>query len=96
MTEQTKQNIIEGLFRLGAPCLMLAAVLWMMREAAQGINATVLMPVVRSHTEFLDATRSTLIGIEKTQQQQAVTMERIAEGQQEIRQVIVRGHAESP
>lgn len=95
MTDQTKQNIVEGLFRLGAPCIILAGILWMMREAAQGINATVLMPVVKSHTEFLEATRQTLDGIEKTQQQQAATMERIAEGQQEIKAVILTRQPET-
>lgn len=89
MTDQTKQSIIDGVFRLGAPCIMLAALLWMMREAAQGINTTVLVPMVKSHTEFLDATRQTLDAIEKTQQQQASTMERIAEGQREIKAVII-------
>ena len=91
MTDETKQSIIEGLFRLGAPCIMLAAVLWMAREAAWSIHSTVIMPVVKSHTEYLDTTRQTLTGIEKTQQQQAVTMDRIAEGQREIKAAIVDG-----
>lgn len=95
MTDQTKQSVIDGVFRLGAPCIILAAFLWMMREAAHGLNATVLIPVVKSHTEFLDATRQTLDGIERTQQQQAVTMERIAEGQQELKSVIVTRRLES-
>lgn len=95
MTDETKQTILDGLFRLGAPCLILAALLWMLREAGQGINSTVLMPVVKSHTEFLDATRKTLDGIEQTQQQQAETLQRIAEGQQEIKAVIVTRRVEA-
>jgi len=89
MTDETKQTILDGLFRLGAPCVILAALLWMAREAAWSIHSTVVIPVVKSHTEYLDATMKTLDGIEKTQQQQATTMERIAEGQQEIKAVIV-------
>lgn len=95
MTDQTRQSIIDGVFRLGAPCIILAALLWMMREAAMGINATVLVPVVKSHTEFLDATRQTLDGIEKTQQQQAETMQKIADGQQELKAVIVTRRTET-
>lgn len=89
MTDETKQTILDGVFRLGAPCIILAGMLWMLREAAWSVHTTVVLPVVKSHTEYLDATRQTLDGIEKTQQQQAVTMERIASGQEEIKAVIV-------
>jgi len=89
MTDETKQTILDGIFRLGAPCLILAALLWMAREAAWSVHTTVVIPWVKSHTDYLEATKSMLDGIEKSQQQQAATMERIAEGQQEIKAVIV-------
>lgn len=95
MTDETKQTILDGLFRLGAPCIILAALLWMLREAAWSVHTTVVLPVVKSHTEYLDATRQTLDGIEKTQQQQAVTMERIVSGQEEIKAVIVNRRSDT-
>jgi len=88
MTEETRQNIVDGFFRLGVPCVVLAAVLWMCREAAFAVHTSVVIPVVKGHTEYLEATRQALTGIEKTQQQQAVTMERIAKGQDEIRDLV--------
>lgn len=95
MTEETKQSILDGLFRLGAPAVILAALLWMIREASSSVHSTILVPIVQAHTEYLDATRKTLDGIEQTQQQQAATLHEIAEGQREIKAVIVtrRGDA---
>lgn len=95
MTDETKQNIIDGLFRLGVPCIVLAALLWMAREAASSLHSTVVVPIVKSHAEYLEASRKTLNGIEETQRQQAVTMERIAEGQQEIKAVLLQRRPES-
>lgn len=89
MTDETKQSIIDGLFRLGAPAVILAALLWMIREASYSVHSTILVPIVKSHTEYLEATRHTLDGIERTQQQQATTLHELAEGQREIKAVIV-------
>lgn len=90
MTDETRQSIIDGLFRLGAPAVILAAMLWMIREASSSVHSTILVPIVQAHTEYLDATRRTLDGIEKTQQQQAATLHEIADGQREIKAVIVK------
>lgn len=68
--------------RFGVPVVILAALLWMIREAATSLNGTVVVPIVKSHTEFLDATRETLTEISRTQQE-------IAEGQKELREIIV-------
>lgn len=95
MTDETKQSIIDGLFRLGTPCILLAAVLWMAREAASSLHATVVVPIVKSHAEYLEASRKTLDGIEETQRQQAVTMQRIAEGQDELKAVLLGRTKES-
>lgn len=89
MTDETKQSIIDGLFRLGAPCIILAAVLWMAREAACSLHSTVVVPIVRSHSEYLEASRKTLDGIEKTQQRQAETMQKIAESQDELKAAVL-------
>lgn len=88
MTDETKQTILDGLFRLGAPCVILCFVLWMIREGASNIHTTVVVPMVKHHTEFLDATQKTLDGIEKSQERQAATMDRIAEGQREIQRTL--------
>lgn len=88
MTDQTRQSIIDGVFRLGVPCVVLAALLWMMREASYSIHTTILVPLVQAHTEYLDATKQTLDGIEKTQQQQADTLKEIVDGQCELKAII--------
>lgn len=88
MTDQTRQSIIDGVFRLGVPCVVLAALLWMMREASYSIHTTILVPLVKAHTEYLDATKQTLDGIEKTQQQQADTLQEVVAGQCEIKAII--------
>lgn len=90
MTDETKQSILDGLFRLGAPAVILAALLWMIREASSSVHSTILVPIVKAHTEYLDATRLTLDGIEQTQQQQAATLREIAEGQREIKAGLVK------
>jgi len=77
--------------RFGVPCLILAAVLWMIRDAGLALHATVLVPVVQSHTKFLDATQETLKEIGKAQDKQADTLQELATGQREIQAVLMRG-----
>lgn len=76
--------------RLGVPFVILAAVMWMAREAATSINHTVVVPIVRSHTEFLDSTKTTLDRISETQDKQADTLEELARGQDEIRHAVIK------
>lgn len=91
--EQTATSAYEFFLRLaerfGVPVLILAAVLWMIRDAAVTVNATLLQPVVSSHTRFLEATQDTLKELSKTQDKQAETLSELATGQRDIRQIIL-------
>ena len=74
--------------RFGVPVVILAFLLWMIREAGTSLSGTVVQPLVKSHTEFLDTTRETLTEISRTQQQQASTMQEIAENQRELKVIV--------
>lgn len=76
--------------RFGVPVVLLAVVLWLLRDAAISLHGTVVLPVVKSHTEFLDATRETLNEIGMSQMQQARTMQELAAGQREIQQAMTK------
>jgi hypothetical protein len=49
-----------------------------------------MVPVVKSHTEFLQATQETLNEIGMSQMQQARTLQEIAAGQREIQQAVTK------
>ena len=70
--------------RLGVPLLILAAVLYMAREAGVAIYSTAVVPIVEAHGKFLDMTSRNLEEIGTTQRQQAETLQEIAVGQKEI------------
>lgn len=74
--------------RLGVPLLVLAALLFMAREAGMALYSGGVQPLVKAHTEFLERTTETLQGIETTQQQQAENMQEIVAGQREITTII--------
>lgn len=76
--------------RFGVPFVILVAILWMAREAATSVQHSVIVPIVQSHTEFLEVTSKTLHEIGKTQDQQAETLREIAVGQKEIQQAMKR------
>lgn len=76
--------------RFGVPVVLLAVLVWFLRDAAVTLHGTVLVPIVKSHTEFLDSTRETLDEIGKTQFQQAETLQAIATDQREIKQAVVK------
>ena len=76
--------------RFGVPCLILAAVLWMIRDAGIALHTTVLQPVVQSHTKFLDATQETLKEIGHTQDKQADTLQELASGQRDLQHAVSR------
>lgn len=80
--------------RFGVPVVILAVLLWMIREAATSLNGTVVVPIVRSHTEFLDTTRETLVEISRTQSTQAATMKEIADNQQELKIIVTKRQGE--
>ena len=94
MTDETKQSLVEMALRVaerfGVPVMLLCVGIWMLREAAISLHSTVLEPVVKSHVEFLESTQETLHEIGKTQDQQAQTLQELANGQREIQQVLAR------
>jgi hypothetical protein len=92
--EMSTESFVEAAFRVaerfGVPLVLLAIVLWFARDAAVTLHGTVLVPIVKSHTEFLDSTRETLDEIGKTQLKQAETLQAIAADQHEIKQAVSR------
>jgi hypothetical protein len=90
----SSESFVEAAFRVaerfGVPLVLLAVVLWFARDAAVTLHSTVLVPIVRSHTEFLDSTRETLDEIGKTQMKQAETLQAIAADQHEIKSAVVK------
>jgi hypothetical protein len=99
--EKAPLSMLEAAFRagerFGVPVVLLAVMIWFLRDAAVTLHSTVLVPIVTSHTEFLESTRDTLGEISTTQSQQAKTMQELAVGQQaivaaqsEIKHAIVR------
>jgi hypothetical protein len=96
----SSESFMESAFRVGerfgVPVVILAVLIWFLRDAAVTLHGTVLVPIVKSHTEFLDSTRETLDEIGKTQFKQAETLQEIAAGQQEIKQAVVKKTGEAP
>ena len=90
----SSESFVEAAFRVaerfGVPLVLLAIVLWFARDAAVTLHGTVVVPIVKSHTEFLDSTRETLDEIGKTQFKQAETLQAIAADQHEIKQAVVK------
>lgn len=93
MTDEQKQGMIETAIKVakdfGVPVVMLAVTVYLFREAAVSVHQTVLLPMVKSHTEFISSTQETLREIGRSQDKQAETMRELAEGQREIRTIIV-------
>ena len=92
MTEESKAALIDSLIKagaqLGVPVLILAAVLYMAREAGMAVYSTAVVPLVEAHAEFLSSTQATLQEIGTTQRQQAETMREIAAGQRGLASMI--------
>lgn len=74
--------------QLGVPVLILAAFLYMAREAGVALYTTAVVPIVEAHTQFLESTQTTLKEIGTTQRKQAETMEEIVAGQRELTTII--------
>lgn len=92
MTEEAKAGMIDMILRVakefGLPVVLLGVVVYLFREVAVTVHSTVLIPVVQSHTKFIDSTQETLREISKTQERQAETLHDIAEGQRDIQRAI--------
>jgi hypothetical protein len=94
-TESFVESALRVAERFGVPLVLLAVVIWFMRDAAITLHGTVLVPIVKSHTEFLDSTRETLDEIGKTQFKQAETLQAIAADQHAIKQAVVKKTGQS-
>lgn len=94
MTGEQKQSMIETGIKVakefGLPVVMLAVTVYLFREAAVSVHQTVLLPMVKSHTEFISSTQETLREIGRSQDKQAETMREIAEGQRELRRCLTK------
>ena len=75
--------------RFGVPVMLLVVVLFFAREACVSIHATLLVPIVKSHVEFLESTSETLHEIDQTQQQQAAILGEISLGQRAIQSALL-------
>ena len=75
--------------RFGVPVMLLVVFLWFAREACISIHGTLLVPIVKSHVEFLESTSETLHEIDQTQQQQATILGEISVGQRAIQSALL-------
>jgi hypothetical protein len=81
--------------RFGVPVVILGAILWMTREAATVLHDSVVVPVVKGHTEFLESTQKTLDEISHTQKSHADTLKELSAVQVEIRDAVVNCKGEN-
>lgn len=92
MSEKQPLSGMEAAFRaaerFGVPVVLLLVLIWLLRDAAVTLHGTVVVPIVKSHAEFLDTTRAAMEEMSRTQRQQATTMQEIAAGQREIHQAV--------
>lgn len=92
MTDEAKTQILDSAVRvaerLGVSVVILGALLWLAREAATSLHSSVVVPIVTSHTEFLDTTSKTLVELSQTQRQQAETLQELAIGQRDIHKTL--------
>ncbi len=90
MSTETIEIVLRSAREFGFPILVLAVLLWLLREAAHAMHRTVVIPVVEAHSTFLRQTTATLEGLGRTQEQQADTLRELAAGQREIQSAIGR------
>jgi hypothetical protein len=90
VSTETIEIVLRSAREFGFPILVLAVLLWLLREAAHAMHRTVVIPVVDAHSTFLKQTTATLEGLGRTQEQQADTLRELAAGQREIQSAIGR------
>jgi hypothetical protein len=90
VSTETIDIVLRSAREFGFPILVLAVLLWLLREAAHAMHRTVVIPVVDAHSTFLRQTTATLEGLGRTQEQQADTLRELAAGQREIQSAIGR------
>lgn len=86
--EEARGHVLALLERFGVPVAILAAFLFFTREAAISLHSSILVPIVTSHTEFLDTTQQALQHIGDAQHQQAEAMRELAVGQQQLHHAV--------
>jgi hypothetical protein len=74
----------------GFPTLVLCVVGWWVHMAAISIHSTVVLPVIKSHTDFMEVTQETLQGLGETQERQAETLPEISNSQREIVEAVTK------
>jgi hypothetical protein len=79
--------------RFGLPVVVLGILLWMVKDTATTLHGTVVLPMVKAHTEFLGATQAAITEISHSQSQQAETMQELAAGSREIKELLMSGRA---
>ena len=74
--------------RFGVPVMLLIVGAFFLREACVSIHSTLLVPIVKSHCDFLESTSETLHEIDQTQQQATAILSEISMGQRAIQQAL--------
>jgi len=74
--------------RFGVPVALLVTLLFFAREMCVSIHATLLVPIVKSHVEFLQSTSETLHEIQNTEATQATILGELSIGQRDIQQAL--------
>jgi hypothetical protein len=91
--DELKQGVLDTLLRIGerfgVPVVLLGVVIWLGRDAAITLHGSLVEPVVKAHVDFLEATSQTLREISEVQTQQAATLEELAQGQHEVKRILV-------
>ena len=82
--------------RFGVPVMLLIVGAFFLREACVSIHGTLLVPMVKSHVEFLESTSETLERssitlrqIEQTEATQAAILSEISLGQRAIQSALL-------
>ena len=89
MIAEARGHVIAILERFGVPVAILATFLLFAREAAMSVHSTILVPIVQSHTEFLETTREAIQNISESQRQQADTMQELQHSHHELHQAFL-------
>jgi hypothetical protein len=81
-------NVIDVAFKavreFGFPTFIIAILGYWIHKAAGAMHTTVVLPIVKSHTEFMSVTQETLQGVGETQKKQTDMLHEISGNQKEI------------
>lgn len=92
VTSDARHAVLDAGYRalkdFGVPVVLLAVLLWFLRDAAVAMHKTVVEPVVAAHLEFLRETQKTLGEIGEAQLQQVRTMQEISAAQRDLQRIM--------